>query len=312
MKLIIPGAAGFVGVNLLEAIMQDEQLLGRYNKIVLVDVLQYGVQKIPQTVLDNPKFEFIQDSIYNEGVVDKLVEEGDAIIHLAVEENTFNAPQQKTTAGAEAYIEDIASKKPSRFVFISTADIYGINNADDITESAVVTPTILYAANKVAFEAYLQVFVNQAALQAVIFRPVTIYGNNQYPGWLIPRVITRAINGEKIQLTGDGSVRRDWIHVSDVCSAILKAVASDDKLAGEVFNLGSGTEMTVLEVTKHILKRVGQPESLIEFIPDRTGDIPRQITHAKKAQQKLGWKPQVDFLAGLDTTIDWYKKNPQQ
>lgn len=308
MKLIIPGASGFLGVNLLERIVAHEEIMDTFESIQLVDILQYGYQNIPTAILDHPKVSFTQDSIYKPDVISKLVDAGDSIIHLAVEENTFDNPQDRSSIDLESYIRTIADKGVGKFIFISSADIYGINNSDDILETDEVKPTIVYAANKVAFEAYVNVYHSLKNLPSIIFRPVTIYGPNQFPGWLIPRVITRAIKGEKIQITGDGGVKRDWIYVDDVCSAIERALLSDNQnIIGQAFNLGTGREESVIEVVRYILKKVGRGDELIEFIAPRVGDIPRQITHAHKAQELLNWKNETKFAEGLDATITWYQ-----
>lgn len=310
MKLVMPGASGFLGANLLDHILADDNILNRYDELILVDVLQYGEQKISSAVLNHPKVTFIKDSIYNPDVLNKVIDANDVVVHLAVEENTYNNPQDSSTANIEEYVHAIADKKVNKFIFISSADIYGINNSDNILESDELKPTIIYAANKMSFEGYIQAYYSLANLPAIIFRPVTIYGPNQYPGWLVPRVITRAINNEKIQITGDGSVKRDWIHVDDVCGALLKALESTNKkVFGQAFNLGTGYEMSVIDVTKHILDKTNRSEALIEFTPYRSGDIPRQITSAQKAKEYFDWSSMISLNDGLDSTIDWYKNN---
>lgn len=304
MKLIIPGAFGFVGRNLLKSIAADTHFAAQFDKIILVDILQYNQ---PTSIL--PKHaEFIKGSIYEKNIIDTVVLEGDVVLHLAVEANTFDNPQQKSNTSIEDYLHMLAAKKIKKFIFLSTADIYGINNADNITEEAILKPTTIYSANKMAFEAYLQAFYSLYGLNSTIFRPVTIYGPHQYPGWLVPRLITRALKNENIQITGDGSIRRDWIYISDIVALLKKAVLyPNDDISAQVFNIGTGHEETVLNTTKYILDKLGKSHDLITFIPDRPGDITRQITKAEKARKTFDWKPEIDFYTGLDATIAFYK-----
>ncbi|MBI1759382.1 MAG: NAD-dependent epimerase/dehydratase family protein [Actinobacteria bacterium] len=301
-----------MAVNLLDRLHTDAALTSRYDKVILVDPLQYGVQKIPEAVLADPRYEFVEGSIYNPNVVTKVVGAGDLVIHLAAEVNSFTQPQSGSADDPVGYLKNLADARIGRLLFLSSADVYGVNDSADLVESDPVRPTVIYAAAKAAFEAYLSAFHALYGLPVVVFRPVTIYGPNQYPGWLVPRVITQALAGEQISITGDGSVRRDWIHISDVCDLLIKAALSGrDDVHGAVFNVGTGTEDSVLALTRHVLSRVGQPESLITFTADRPGDIPRQIAHAAKARRVFGWAPTTPLYEGLDTTIAWYSQHPQ-
>jgi len=313
MNIVIPGAAGFVAVNLLSRIDADPVFTGRFNKVILVDPLQYGIQKIPETILADPRYEFVQGSIYDPAIVSELVGEGDLVIHLAAEVNSFTQPQTSSADDAVGYLQALVDARIGRLLFLSSADVYGVNDSADLVESDPVRPTAIYAAAKAAVEAYLFAFHSLHGLPAIIFRPVTIYGPNQYAGWLIPRVITQAILGEQISLTGDGSVRRNWIHVTDVCELLVRAALhTGDDVHGEVFNVGTGTEDDVLTLTRHILERLGRPESQITFVPNRPGDIPRQITHARKAREVFGWAPATPLYEGLDATIAWYQQHSRQ
>lgn len=312
MNLIISGASGFVGANLLDNLF--EKNVDTYEKIILVDILQYGIQKISKKVLEHPKVKFINGSIYDSEILASVLNRGDAMIHLAVEENTFNNPQDKSTLDIENFVHEIADKKLDRFIFMSTANVYGHNgNSENIIETDPTVPTTVYAANKVAFEAYIQAHYHLNKLKAIIFRPVTIYGPKQFPGWLIPRTITKVMHNETIQLTGDGSNCRDWIYVDDVCNAIELALRSTrDDIFGQVFNLGTGEEASSLEIVKHIIRKIGKSDDLIEFIAHRPGDIAREITKADKARAYFGWSSTIRYDKGLDRTIDWFEHNLQE
>lgn len=310
MRLIIPGGAGFIGANLANKLFDDQQVLAKLDGIVVVDLLHYGEQKIPPHILNHNKFQFLKVSIYKKGVVNKLVRKGDVIMHLAEDENTFENPQNRFSSGFGKYLKTLSDIGVSKFIFLSTADVYGVNNSSNLVETDIVRPTTIYAANKVAFEAYLQAYYSLFNFPVIIFRPVTVYGPKQHPGWLIPRVITRALMGEKVQITGDGSVKRDWIFVGDLCDVLIKTLTFNKaSIYSEVFNIGTGEEKTVLEVVSSILKRLNKPQSIIEFIPPRSGEIPRQITSATKARKTLKWEPKVGFFEGLEKTINWYKKS---
>jgi dTDP-glucose 4,6-dehydratase len=295
-------------VNLLQRLDTHRDIAARFNRLLLVDPLQYGVQKIPDAILDNPRYTFVRGSIYDSAVAEHAIGEGDLVIHLAAEINSFTAPQAASTDDPLGYLQHLADKTVGRLLFLSSADVYGVNDSPDLHERDPVRPTTIYAAAKAAFEAYLHAFYALHGLPFVAFRPVTIFGPNQYPGWLVPRVITQAINGEQISISGDGSVRRDWIYVDDVCDLLVRAALYEgDDIHGELFNVGTGHELDVLTLTRHVLGAVGRDESLITFVPDRPGDIRRQVTRGARARATFGWEPVTPLRDGLARTIAWYR-----
>lgn len=296
-------------MNLLHRLDTHPDVTARFGRVLLVDPLQYGVQKIPPAILTNPRYCFVQGSIYDPAVAEEVIGEGDLVVHLAAEMNSFTAPQAGSSDDPPGYLQRLADKAIGRLLFLSSADVYGVNDSPDLQESDPIRPTTVYAAAKAAFEAYLSAFHALRGLPFVAFRPVTIFGPNQYPGWLVPRVITQAINGEQISITGDGSVRRDWIFISDVCDLLVEAALyAGDDIHGEVFNVGTGQELDVLSLTRHVLGAVGRDESLISFVPDRSGDIARQVTSGARARAAFGWEPVTPLRDGLAHTVAWYQQ----
>lgn len=307
MKLVIPGAAGFVAVNLLKRLVSEPGVADRFDSFMLVDPLQYGIQKLPRLVLEDPRCEFIQASVFEPEVLRGVLGEGDVVLHLASAINSFTEPQVAVEDNPVRYLTTLAECGVSRLVFVSTADIYGDNSSGDLLEAEPLWPGTIYAAAKAAFEAYLSAFERTHGTRAIVLRPVTIYGPHQYPGWLVPRVISQAIANERITLTGDGSVRRDWIYIDDISDLLIKAILADDSACGHVYNVGTGEEETTLGLTRYVLGRVGRPDSLIAFAPDRPGDIMRQTTSAGKARATFDWAPTVPLRQGLDSTIAWFE-----
>lgn len=256
-------------MNLLARLDADPHIAAFFDRILLIDPLHYGTQKIPDFILLNPRYTFLHGSIYDPEVTDQIIGERDLVIHLAAEINSFTAPQTTSSDDPLGYLQRLADRRIGRLLFLSSADVYGVNNSPDLQESDPVRPTTIYAAAKAAFEAYLSAFHALCGLPAVVFRPVTIFGPHQYPGWLVPRVITQAIKGQQISITGDGSTRRDWIFVTDVCDLLITAALHDgDDIHGEVFNVGTGEELDVLSLTRHLLRALDRDDHLITFVPD--------------------------------------------
>lgn len=307
MKIIIPGAAGFVALNLLARLRTHPAFAE--HEFVLIDPLQYGRQRIPRVVLDDPRVRFEQRSIYEPGLISRLAAPGDLVIHLAAEINTADSPQGAVHDDPPGYLGALADAGIGRMLFMSSADVYGLNDSPDLVETDPVRPTTVYAAAKASFEAYLSAFHAGRGLPVIVFRPVTIYGPHQHPGWLVPVAITRALAGQPITVYGDGTARRDWVHVDDVCEMLIAAALTDrTDLHGEVFNIGTGDEATVVDLVRTVLDLADTPRAGIEFAEARRGDPARQITSAAKARAAFGWQPRVGLREGLRRTVAAYRQ----
>lgn len=309
-NIIISGASGFIGTNFVNFLYNDKKFLSKYNKVILVDTLQYGNQKIDKAILNDKKFKFIKASIYDKEIATKIINRGDVMVHMATDMNTFDNPQKGKDENIDTYLKILSDKKISKFLFFSTANIYGINYSDNLIETDLPNPTTFYSAKKIAFETLLKVYHVLYNFPVVIFRPVSIFGPHQYPGWLIPLSIKKLLNNEKIQITSGGKAKRDWIYVDDVCDLTMRCLKYNKKdIFGEIYNVGTGTEETVLEIAYYILRKFGKPKTFIKWLPKRPGDLPREITKGLKARKKFNWKPKIDFYKGLDMTIDWFLKH---
>ena len=133
------------------------------------------------------------------------------------------------------------------------------------------------------------------------------YGPYQFPEKLIPLMIVKALRNEPLPVYGDGKNVRDWIHVRDHCAAIVAALFEGKP--GTVYNFGAGNEIANVDLVKLILKKLGKPESLISFVPDRLGHDRRYAIDSSFAERELKWKPRHKFEEGLDETIQWYTDN---
>lgn len=305
MAFLVTGGAGFVGVNLVD------QLIERYPEtpITALDALVYPIaeKNFSERALAHPHFRLVRGSVGDSEAVASLLEEGDTVIHLAVEMGQPGKFIETQLGGTKSVLDAALSRRVHRFVFQSTADVYGANNSDDILEDAPVRATQLYAATKLGAEALVTAYHHTYGLPINVLRPVSIYGRKQYPGWLISRFCCLALRGEPLPITGTGAARRDWIHVDDICRALI--AAGESEAEGEVFNLGTGREWSVLEIGRMILELAGRPSSDITFLPPREGDFGRQITRAEKAARLLGWRAAIDFEAGCAATLSWYREN---
>lgn len=307
--ILVTGGAGFIGSNLLS------HLMARWPKhrITVLDAMRYrlGERNVAEQVGDSSHVTLRVGSVTDPELVEELVADADVIVHLAVETANEARFLDVQLTGTKILLDAAHRLGVRRFVFQSTSDLYGITTSDDLTEDAPIRATTLYAATKLGAEGLVTAYYHTFGVPAVIVRPVSIYGPRQYPGWLISRFVALALADKPLTIMGDGLARRDWIHVDDVCRALVSVIEHPGSgVEGEVFNLGTGQEHTVKQVAEQILQAFGKPASQVRYTAARPADLPRQVSRAAKARRVLGWAPTVAFEQGLERTIDWYRRHP--
>ncbi len=308
MRLLITGGAGFIGSNFIR------YMLGKYPdyEVINLDNLTYaGNLDNLSDISDNPKYSFVQGDIADRKLVDELAEKADAIINFAAETHVDNSITDPTpflttnVIGTQVLIEASLKHKHSRYIQISTDEVYGDIEEGLFTEDSPLKPSSPYSASKSAGDMLTLAAVRTYGLPAVISRCSNNYGLYQFPEKIVPFFIQKLIKGEKVPVYGDGSNIRDWLHVTDHCRAV-DLILHEGKI-GEIYNVGANNEHSNLEITKKMLEILGLPEDRIEFVKDRPGHDIRYAIDATKIQNELEWKPEVDFETGFRETVEWYK-----
>ena len=234
------------------------------------------------------------------------------IVHFAAETHVDRsildiAPFiQSNVIGTRNLVAIARRYKIKKFLYISTDEVYGENLKGRRKEIAPLAPTNPYAATKACAEHLVRSAVEAYGFPAVIARPCNSYGPWQYPEKFIPMVVSRALKNRRIPLYGKGRQIREWLHVSD-CAQAIDTVLKKGKI-GEAYNIGSYCERTNLETATAILRLLGKPRGLIQFVRDRPGHDFRYCVDSAKIR-KLGWAPQLSFEQGIGRTIDWYFRN---
>jgi dTDP-glucose 4,6-dehydratase len=317
-KVLITGAAGFIGSNVLE------YLFKKYKdyEFTVLDALTYAgnLKNFPPEIKDSPRFRFIYDDITNASIVDKLISDSDIVIHCAAETHVtrsiydnvkfFETDVLGTQAVANAVYHH--KSKVERFIHVSTCEVYGQALSKKMDENHPLNPHSPYAAAKAGADRLVYSYYVTYDIPAIIIRPFNIYGPRQHLEKAIPRFITSAILKEPLTVHGTGQPERDYMYVDDLANAIdLLAHAPLQKVKGEVFNVGSGKAISILTIAKLIAKFMKIPESQIQFVKDRPGQVSTFACDFNKFKKLTGWKPRVGFEEGLRKTIDWYKENPE-
>jgi dTDP-glucose 4,6-dehydratase len=195
-----------------------------------------------------------------------------------------------------------------RFIQVSTDEVYGsLGKTGKFTEKSPLDPSSPYSATKAGADLLALACYKTYGQEVIITRCSNNYGPYQFPEKLIPLMIINAIRDDPLPVYGDGLNVRDWIHVSDHCAGIVAALFEGKP--GAIYNFGGNSEMVNLDLVKMILKKLGKPESLISFVPDRLGHDRRYAINSSFARRELKWKSRKNFREGLDATIQWYIDN---
>jgi len=313
MNILVTGGAGFIGSNLVM------YLLKKYSDIRLVnlDKLTYaGNLENLESVKNDRRYHFEKGDICERGLVEGLLREHkvDTIINVAAETHVDRSIVgsaefiQTNVVGTHILLELAKENKISRFVQVSTDEVYGsLGPSGKFTEETPMHPNSPYAASKASADNFVLAYQHTYGLPAVITRCSNNYGPFQFPEKLIPLMIANALNDKPLPVYGDGMNVRDWLHVADHCSAI-DAVLHRGR-AGEVYNIGGSNEKPNLELVKLLLTLLGKKETLITFVKDRPGHDRRYAIDSSKIQKELGWKPAFTFEKGMKETVEWYIQN---
>ena len=313
MKLLVTGAAGFIGSNFVRMIAQGD--LNEVSGVKVLDKLTYaGIEENLKDASSIPGYSFIRGDICDPKQVRSLLSEVDAVINFAAESHVDRSITgasdfvQTNIVGVQVLLDAIkASGKKIRFLQVSTDEVYGSIEAGSWTEEWPLQPNSPYSASKASGELLARSYNRTHGMDVVITRCSNNYGTHHFPEKLIPLFITNLIEGKKVPIYGTGKNVRDWLHVDDHCRGIY-AVLMNGK-SGEVYNIGGGRELTNIEITNLILQAMGVNESSIEYVEDRKGHDLRYSVDWTKIKRELGYEPQVKFEDGLIETIDWYREN---
>lgn len=316
--LLVTGGAGFIGSNFVHYLLQTTDDIS----IFVFDKLTYaGNLENLADVLHDPRVSFVQGDICDASTVHAAMRQCDWVVNFAAETHVDRSITDPKTfivtdvEGTFTLLEAARTTGVERFLQISTDEVYG--NAEDANgisrpslETDALKPLSPYAASKAGADRLAFSYWATYSLPVIITRCSNNYGPRQYLEKQLPLFITNALAHRPLPIYGDGRNTRDWIYVDDHCAALLLLLQAPlDQLKGEVFNIGTGEEYSVLENARAILDMLHLPDDLITFVPDRPGHVQRHTVNAQKLRAH-GWKPHVQFEEGLARTVDWYRTHP--
>lgn len=314
--ILVTGGAGFIGSNFIRYILNNSNDYF----IINFDKLSYSgnlgnLQDVTEDLNYKKRYKFIKADICDENILDALFTETtiDYVINFAAETHV-----DRSILSAKPFIESNItgtytlleiSKKYSvkKYIQISTDEVYGSTENGRFTESSNLSPNSPYSASKASADLIALSYYTTYNLPVNITRCSNNYGPYQFPEKLIPLMILNALDNKKLPVYGDGLNVRDWIHVNDHCSAILKVLECGK--TGEIYNIGSNNDLPNIDIIHKILDILKLPYSSIEYVKDRLGHDRRYAIDSTKIETELNWKPTIDFKSGLKDTVLWYVNN---
>ncbi len=311
MRAVITGAAGFIGSRFSEMFLAEAPRLG-YDEIVLLDALTYsGRRENIAGVLADPRVSFVHGSIVDASTCESALAGAQAVIHFAAESHVdrsitgARAFYETNVIGTHQLLETARTLGVDRFVHVSTDEVYGTIAEGSWREDHLLEPNSPYSSSKAASDLAALAYHRTYGLDVRVTRCSNNYGPRQFPEKVIPLFVTNLFDGANVPLYGDGLNVRDWLHVDDHCRGVLAVL--ERGRAGEIYNIGGGTELTNRELTTRLLELCGADESRVTPVADRLGHDRRYSVDWTKIHDELGYAPQVDFVEGLAATVQWYR-----
>jgi len=322
---LVTGAAGFIGSNLVEALLRVDQ------KVIGLDNFATGRQTNLNEVLDSvsrlqrSRFEFIRGDIGDGETCRRACHGVDHILHQAAlgsVPRSIKDPRSTNEANVTGFLNLLEAARETpvrRFVYASSSAIYGDAPELPKREERTGRPLSPYAVTKVVNELYADVFTRIYGVESIGLRYFNVFGPRQDPegpyAAVIPRWIGAMIRNEPAIINGDGSTSRDFCHVANVVQANLLAATCDNSAAvGEVFNVACNTRTTLLELFELLrLKLLPRHPHLRhykpKYAPSRQGDIQHSLAEIRKARTLMGYEPSRNISDGLDESLGWYEQN---
>lgn len=306
-KVLVTGGLGFIGSNFVR------YLLKKYPDLHLVNLDKETYCGNPENLRDveeDARYEFIRGDICDLQTVQEAMSGCSSLFHFAaqthVDRSILKADEfvRTNVVGTHTLLEAARRRGIQKFIHISTDEVYGSIEKGSFTEESPLNPSSPYSASKASADLMVSAYFKTYHLPVIITRCTNNFGPYQYPEKLVSLFITNALENRKLPLYGDGLHRREWIYVLDHCEA-LDLIWREGKV-GEIYNIGSGKDISNKEISLAILKIVEKPQTLIEYVKDRPGHDRRYSVDTAKLRS-LGWKVRYPFEEALQETIRWYQ-----
>ncbi|MDN5914108.1 MAG: dTDP-glucose 4,6-dehydratase [Pseudonocardia sp.] len=314
MRVLVTGGAGFIGSHFVRSTIGDAfpSLAGA--DVVVLDAFTYaGTMTNLEPVAGSARLGVERGDIRDPHRVAEVMSGVDLVVHFAAESHVDRSITgaadfvSTNVGGTQVLLQAALDAGVARFVHVSTDEVYGSIADGAWSEDHVLEPNSPYSASKAGSDLLARSYHRTYGMHVCVTRCSNNYGPHQFPEKVIPLFVSNLLDGRTVPLYGDGLNVRDWLHVDDHCRAI--ALVAGGGRAGEVYNIGGGTELTNVDLTHRLLAAVGADESMIDPVPDRLGHDRRYSVDWSKIHDELGYAPATPFDDGLAATVDWYREH---
>jgi UDP-glucose 4-epimerase len=305
MRFLVLGGSGFLGSHIVDKFLAEK------HEVVVYDLYPERFRRSPA------KIKFVTGDFGNVGALDELIATGfDAVIHCVsttTPKSSNESPEfdiQSNVIGTLNLLDICVRHKVGKLVFLSSGGtVYGdIGDLDVVDESHAVRPMCSYGVSKLSIEHYLDVYKHLRGLDYVALRLSNPYGERQSPLRALGALtvfLHRTLKHQTVEVWGDGSVTRDFIYVGDVATAVY--LATINPISG-VFNVGTGTGLSLLDILAHISSVIGIEPS-VTWLAGRSFDVPRIVLDATKLKNATAWASHTSIHDGVEITADWLRKS---
>jgi dTDP-glucose 4,6-dehydratase len=311
MKILITGGAGFIGSNYVNELISNEC---KWSEIVVLDSLTYaGNLANLEFALNDERVKFIKGDIRDENLLNVLMSKIHTVVNFAAESHVDRSildPNNFISTnilGTASLLKFALKFNVSRFLHISTDEVYGSISEGAWTETCLLKPNSPYSASKASSDLLALSYWKTFGLPVLVSRCSNNFGPNQHTEKLIPLTITNLVENKDVPVYGNGLNSRDWLHVSDHCRAINALLEKGNP--GEIYNIGGGTEKTNLDMVRILIKHLNKNENSIKFVSDRKGHDLRYSVNFEKIQKECGFSPTKNFEDAIVETVNWYVNN---
>jgi dTDP-glucose 4,6-dehydratase len=315
MKYVVTGGCGFIGSNYVRGLLSD-RWGSNVEQVTVIDSLTYaGNLANLDPVKSDPRLTFVREDIVNQNEITQILQGHDIVVHFAAESHVDRSISgsaefiRTNVLGTHSMLQASLNAGIKQFLHVSTDEVYGSISEGSWDEQEPLLPNSPYAASKASSDLIARSFFVTHGLDVRITRCSNNFGIYQYPEKVIPLFITNLMEGKKVPLYGDGLNVRDWLHVDDHCRGIQLVI--DKGRAGQIYNIGGGTELSNIDLTTMIINAMGATTASIEPVEDRKAHDRRYSVDITKIHNELGYAPQCTLHDTLTDIVDWYKSNEQ-
>jgi dTDP-glucose 4,6-dehydratase len=310
MRWLVTGGLGFIGSHFVRLALRERPRV----EIVNLDAITYAGNPANLRDVDgDPRYRFLKGDVCDGAAVREALDGVDAIVNFAAEthvDRSIADPEAflRTDAlGTHVLLQAVRDRAISRYLQVSTDEVYGSVAQGASLESDPLRPRSPYAASKAAGDLLVLAYRATYDSPVLVTRGSNTYGPNQYPEKIVPLFVTNLLDDRPVPVYGDGLQIRDWIYVEDHARAVLHVLEHGE--LGTIYNISGETPRTNLELTRTLVDRCGRSMAThVEHVTDRPGHDRRYAVDSSRLRA-LGWSPRVSFDDGIARTVDWYRNN---